>query len=266
MTDQAQTVSRRPWRKFLRLSVRGLLVLVLVIGAWLGWLVRSAHIQRDAVAAIEQAGGHVAYESPFVNGQFIPDYAPYWSRWIVKGLGIDYFAHPVRVRLAAKATDESMVHVRRLAGPFQLFLSMTEITDAGLVHLEGVPNLSELILANTQVTDAGLIHLKGQSNLRALAIPSTATSDAGLVHLSALTNLSDLSLSNTQVTDAGLVHLKALTNLTDLNLSSTQVTDAGLEHLKALINLSNLGLRGTRVTDGGIQKLKQALPRLTISR
>ena len=42
----------RPWRRFLRLSVRGLIVLVLVIGAGLGWLVRSAHIQRDAVAAI----------------------------------------------------------------------------------------------------------------------------------------------------------------------------------------------------------------------
>jgi internalin A len=264
MTDQAQTVSS-PWRKFLRLSVRGLLVLVLVIGAWLGWLVRSAHIQRDAVAAIEQAGGHVAYELRFVSGQFIPDYAPYWSRWIIKGLGIDYLAHPVRVRLAAKATDESMVHVRRLAGPFQLILSMTEITDAGLVHLEGVPNLSALNLANTQVTDAGLFHLKGQSNLRDL-VPGDATSDPGLLHLKALTNLSNLSLSYTRVTDAGLAHLTMLTKLSDLSLSNTQVTDAGLVHLTKLTNLAYVHLRNTRVTDAGIQKLKQALPRLTISR
>ena len=40
------------WRRFLRFSVRGLLVLVLVIGAGLGWIVRQAHVQRDAVAAL----------------------------------------------------------------------------------------------------------------------------------------------------------------------------------------------------------------------
>ena len=58
MTDQAKPVSR-PWRRFLRFSVRGMIVVVLVIGGWLGWLVRSARIQREAVAAIEEAGGRL---------------------------------------------------------------------------------------------------------------------------------------------------------------------------------------------------------------
>ena len=31
----------RPWRRYLRLSVRGLIVLVLVIGGGLGWMVRQ---------------------------------------------------------------------------------------------------------------------------------------------------------------------------------------------------------------------------------
>ncbi len=44
----------RPWQRFLRFSVRGLIVLVLVIGAGLGWIVRSAQVQREAVAAIER--------------------------------------------------------------------------------------------------------------------------------------------------------------------------------------------------------------------
>jgi hypothetical protein len=60
----------------LRFSVRGLIVLVLLVGGWLGWIVRNARIQREAVAAIERAGRHVAYTVPFVNGQFIADYAP----------------------------------------------------------------------------------------------------------------------------------------------------------------------------------------------
>jgi hypothetical protein len=50
-----------PWRKYLRFSVRGLIVFVLVIGAGLGWIVREAHIQREAVAAIKKAGGSVRY-------------------------------------------------------------------------------------------------------------------------------------------------------------------------------------------------------------
>jgi hypothetical protein len=61
-----------PWRRFLRFSVRGLIVLVLVIGAAIGWLVRSAHIQRDAVAAIRAAGGAVKYDWEWTNGKATP--------------------------------------------------------------------------------------------------------------------------------------------------------------------------------------------------
>lgn len=36
-----------PWRRYLRFSMRGLIVLVLVMGAGLGWFVRSARIQHE---------------------------------------------------------------------------------------------------------------------------------------------------------------------------------------------------------------------------
>ncbi len=62
MTDQAKPVSR-PWRRFLRFSVRGMIVLVIVIAGCLGWIVRSARIQRQAVAAIRKMNGQVGYES-----------------------------------------------------------------------------------------------------------------------------------------------------------------------------------------------------------
>ena len=41
----------RSARRYLRMSVRGTIVLVLAVGGLLGWIVRSAAIQRDAVAA-----------------------------------------------------------------------------------------------------------------------------------------------------------------------------------------------------------------------
>lgn len=55
-------------RKLLRISVRELLVLVLVIGAGLGWIVRAARIQREAVAAITRAGGSVKYDWKWSGG------------------------------------------------------------------------------------------------------------------------------------------------------------------------------------------------------
>ncbi len=46
-----------------RLSVRALMVLVLVCGGWLGWVVHRARVQKDAVAAIERAGGGISRPS-----------------------------------------------------------------------------------------------------------------------------------------------------------------------------------------------------------
>jgi hypothetical protein len=48
-------------RRWVRLSLWGLVVGVLIIGAGLSWLVRSARIQREAVAAIKKGGGDVIY-------------------------------------------------------------------------------------------------------------------------------------------------------------------------------------------------------------
>ncbi len=61
MTDQPKPITR-PWRRFLRFSVRGMIALVLLIGGWLGWIVRDASVQREAVAAIKRAGGLPVYQ------------------------------------------------------------------------------------------------------------------------------------------------------------------------------------------------------------
>jgi hypothetical protein len=59
MPDQPPPNFRR--NRF-RLSVQRLIILVLVIGNWLGWLARSARRQREAVAAIQRDGGWVNYD------------------------------------------------------------------------------------------------------------------------------------------------------------------------------------------------------------
>jgi internalin A len=242
MPDQDRAVSR-PWRRYLRFSVRGLIVLVLVIGLGLGWIVTSAHIQRDAVAAVQDAGGSVNYDWDESHGTVMPGGKPWAPRWVVNLVGVDYFGHVVRVTLGPPtATDTMMVQLGRLTGLQQLILYDTSISDARMVHLKSLSNLTILMLIRAPVTDAGLAHLKG------------------------MTNLSTLDLRRTMVTDAGLAHLKGLTRLRSLFLNDTQITDAGLLHLRGLTNLEILELHGTRVTDAGTKGLKEALPNLQIFR
>src|SRR5271167_2173291 len=95
----------RPWRRFLRFSVRGLIVVVLVIGAWLGWLVRSARIQREAVAAIERAGGNVTFDSGWTENTTNRPREPWAPEWLVDQIGIDYFAHVCAVSFNSKGSD-----------------------------------------------------------------------------------------------------------------------------------------------------------------
>ncbi len=79
----------RSWPSYVRFSVRGLMVLVLVIGAGLGWLVRSTRIQREAVAAIRDAGGSVKYGWERNNGCDIRGGKPWAPTWLVDLMGVD---------------------------------------------------------------------------------------------------------------------------------------------------------------------------------
>jgi hypothetical protein len=56
------TATRRPWWTHVRLSLRGLIVMVLLIAGILGWTVRQARVQHDAVAMITRPGGTVYYD------------------------------------------------------------------------------------------------------------------------------------------------------------------------------------------------------------
>ncbi len=301
---QASPVARTP-RKLLRFSVRGLILLVLAIGAALGWLVRSARIQREAVAAITKAGGEVNYNWEWSNGTPISGGKPWAPKRLVDLVGLDYFGHVTRVsywqrgmdlvlgqfeqwrrRKVLKSTIRNgtafTADLKVLSQLSCLDLSSTDVTNDGLAHLKGLTRLSELDLSQTRVTDTGLAHLKGLTNLSCLrlgepaAIGSTNLSrigannvritDAGLAHLTGLTNLAELELGRLKITDAGAAHLRGLTNLTKLDFSRTEITDAALSQLKRLSKLSSLDLRFTDVTNAGAAELQRALPRVSILR
>lgn len=236
----AEPISNRAWRRFLRFSVRGLIVAVLVIGAGLGWAVRSAQVQRDAVAAIQKAGGLVAYDWEAAENRFHGG-IPWAPPWLVNMLGVDYFGRVVGVIFFVDASDAELVYVGRLSSLVDLRITGRSVTDAGLLELRNLVSLRILGLADTKVTDPGLAHLERMSNL------------------------SELDLQGTQVTDAGLVNLKRLTKLSFLGLGGAAVSDAGLGRFLPCFS-DDSGICGTQVTDAGENELQRALPNLKIYR
>ena len=128
-------------------SVRGLIVLVLLIGGCLGWIARSASIQREAVAAIRRASGSVVYAYPR-DGVSMCGLAPQprhpgprIPRWLEKAVGTDYFLHPFEVDFQGTGSDNVLFHVAQLESLERLWIEDTNVTDAGLAHLKGLTGL-----------------------------------------------------------------------------------------------------------------------------
>ena len=271
-----KTPGKRPWRLYLRLSVRGLILVVLAVGACLGWWLHLARVQRQAVAAIQAAGGRISYEWEVPRNPSTPG----WRRWVAEHVDVDLTSNVIDAWLSpgcgaaelaqvsqfhcleslsvdgANVTDAGMASLGKLTRLRFLYLEDQPITDAAMVHLEALTRLEILSLDRTPVTDAGLSHLKGLTNLRILQLASTQVSDAGLASLEGLAKLKDLTLASTQVGDAGLAHLSRLPRLQTLQLDSTWITDAGLVHLGRMTNLKALNLSHTQVSDPGLAHLR----------
>ena len=108
VTGQRPTTTRRR-RTFFAVSVRGLLLLILVIGCGLGWIarvVRTGQAQRSAVAAIYQAGGWVVYDTEWDDRPNASIWKPRWPRWLVDQIGVDYFGNVVFINLHDRGTDQ----------------------------------------------------------------------------------------------------------------------------------------------------------------
>jgi internalin A len=230
-----------------------MIVAVLLTGGWLGWIVRSARIQREAVAAIERARGSCVYEWQYDDLGIYPYRGPPWPKWLVDLLGEDYFGHVVSVQISRVRLDED-----------EWSDSDQHRLDAALARVGYLGRLVELDLNNVPADDAGLTDLKRLTHLKILRLTGTKVTD--LTFVQTMAQLEELNLNDSIVSDAGLARLHALNRLRSLALVETNVTDAGLAQLKSLTGLQNLYVGDTTITDAGAKELQQALPHLKIDR
>jgi internalin A len=263
MTDPTPPATILPKRrKRFGLSLRVLMVLVLLLGGGMGWYAYRARVQREAVAAIEAAGGKVYYDWEWNDDRpALPTAKPKWPKWLVDRAGPDYLGNVVAVcfyRSATnKADDEIMVAVCRL--PFLQHLDLDDvalttfkgakswITNAGLTQLKSLHRLRNLHLWGAYVTGAGLANLKGMASLRDLELLGIPLIDDDARHLAEFTHLERLSIEGKQFTNAGLAHIAGLTSLKSLYLDCPLLDTSGLESLRGMRGLEELVLNESKV-------------------
>jgi Leucine Rich repeat len=251
MPDRTQPKS---WRRRLRLSVRGLMVLVLILGGGLGWFIYRARVQQEAVAAIQRVGGGIAYSWQWSSGAPVfPPPKPPWPIWVRRILGPDFLDTVAYVRLQGnQCDDEALRAACRLPWLEELIVVDTSVTDSGAENLRQLKNLRSLDLRLNRITARALRHIGGMTEMRELKLAMKRSPvplrDEDVAFLKRLTRLESLMLPSADLTDAWLVYIEDLKNLKRLQLYDMAITADGLHHLRALSNLTTLSLHGTRLT------------------
>ena len=196
-------------RRWLQISVRTLLVIVLACCVLLAvWTSRARRQEAIVRKVIGLGGGYVTYVHEVdASGKAVADPVPPGPAWLRGLMG-----------------DQAL---------FQLYsIGSGGLEDDDLEVLAEFPTIQRLQLGE-RLTDAGIAHLARLKNLRLLDTESWGITDQGVKSLAALERLEFLNLNYALVTDRGLESLAGLENLTYLNLWNTQVTADGVAGLRA---------------------------------
>jgi hypothetical protein len=237
--------------------------------------------QRQAVAAICEAGGIVIYDSEWPEASPHPPPRFPWAR---EWLGQDWFdsVHGVKIRgEAAKVVphlrelshlhylqvydasfgDAELAYVTRHRDLDSVDLSASAVTDDGIARLASLPSLKYLMLRDGRFSANCLFALAGHTKLEALDLTIPDIRGSHLAVLPSLPSLRGLYLWSATIRDEDLASLEGCTELRSLRLECPSITDAGLLHLAKLPRLEKLRLSSkARITRQGYERFHEAVP------
>jgi hypothetical protein len=230
-----------------RFSLRFLLLCMVLMGLWLGWTVRRAREQKEAVAWVRDRGGEVHYDyhwapaapnSPGAVNWFGGKYNGKIARpnnWLADRLGDDYFHRAESVQFAGS--------------------DLPEIVFTELGRLDRLPHLKALSLQRWNFDDEALQQISRLHRLGTLHLSGARYSDSGLKSISSLPQLRALVLTGGRLTEDGLASIASIRQLETLGLLDMPIEGEGLEHLQQLPNLRNLVLM-SGIRRSAIDKVK----------
>ena len=271
-----------PKRKWFRFSLKTLLLLMTVVGVWVGLEIKRVREMRIAVKRIEELGGYVRYgdERIVFDGQTIKHEDPPAPEWLRNLIGDDYFRTVTEVELEfpipisnyseCPITEEDFAVISRLRKLKSLsiyseleVLPFDPLNSGHLIHLENLRNLKKLQIVRIPISDEAMIHIGRLSNLRLLNLGWSGITDEGAKHLTNLRNLDKLNLNHTSVSENGL-DLETATNLKRLSLSSTRITDKIVPQILRLKQLTQILVHKSQVSEQGVETLRNAFPNAEI--
>ena len=178
-------VPRKPRRRWFQFSLRSFLVLVTILGIWLGFLARGAKRQAEAITAIKAHGGWCYYDFQ-VRDPFTESFDPYaksWvPEWLLNRLGEDLFHDVEAVSMVynsdpgkrpdkSHGTADALRHLDALPDLRALYLPRTKATDEDMRHIGELRELEVLQLFDAlRVTDAGASHFGHLTKFRLLKV------------------------------------------------------------------------------------------------
>ena len=273
MSDSHPPPHRRRW---LRVSVRSLMILVLVLGGVAGWVANTVRTQREAIALIKAAGGQITFdyqrrEVVTLGGGAVKQREPAAPAWVRRWLGDELFQNVQAVNLLKPVSSGALAALARFDRLESLLVVASPDLADGLARLRGLTRLERLSVVGPGVTDDILAELSRLDSLRWLAVGQTVrparlalpanqspATDTGFAHLAGLRHLADLSLTNfPNLTDAGLAQLverlPRLRSFTAPGRESVAATLAALGRHQP--DLRSLSLNGCGMSDGDLAAL-----------
>ncbi len=248
-------MTTRPNRRWLQFSLRTFLIVLTLLAMGLGYVSFRAREQREAVARINELGGHIQYD--YQRGSNPKPSPPGWP-WLRRLVGDEYFQDVAFVNLGnTKVSDADLRLISKLRRTKILTLDGTNISDEGLASIRGMSELQSLGLMKTKVTTEGIRRMRPPRTGSTVRLAETSIGDDALPNLS---SCGFLILDGTAITSQGVQKLAESKTLIDFSIQRTAVDDAAVPSLVKIKTLTWLLVWDTKISGEGLFRLRNALP------
>jgi hypothetical protein len=203
----------------LRFSLRTAFIATTLLCIWLGWHLQATKRQKKAVETIRAAGGWVAYDYAWKDGDWVRGAKSWAPQWLTNALGEDAFHRVVAVHVAA-LFHSGYEDGRSYIGPDPDAVVPDELWQA----IENLPSTEWLSLNARSFSDQELRHLHGLRHLRELNIEAVPIQGSGLQYLVGLSNLQHLNLSRIHLKDEHAHWLTQMQQVRVLGLNESTIS------------------------------------------